>query len=522
MKPAQPNRPAGTGKPPFHGLGELRFFLGSIRFRLTLWMVGILAVILAAFSVFVYTRQAYELQLRAQTQLQLKSQQLDSAYRMALYADNDSDHASLPALSGPGSLMLPEYAALAFVLSDGSIAQSSGPIDQATVQALVQSWQHTSRIPGGVAYTTNLKLSDEHDRQVKYLFLVSPLLVEHKPGGLIVLGRPLDPDDQLPRLLLTLLFGSLATLLGALAGGYWIASRAMSPVRTITRAAQEIGETDLHRRLRLGSKDELGELANTFDGMLDRLQAAFDRQRQFTADASHELRTPLTIVGLEADQALQRKRSTEEYERALKVIKSENEFMAHLVNDLLTLARMDAGQTHLRAEALDLSDLALEVVERLSALARVKGVELHLGELPETPVQGDRQFLSQALANLVENAIKYAGGRGKHVRLETGVKAIAGRPWAWIQVEDDGPGIPGEHVEHLFDRFYRVDAARARTAEGEGEVNSSPPDGSGLGLSIVHWIVREHGGEVSVQSQPGAGTTFEIRLPFPTTPSPKA
>ena len=186
-------------------------------------------------------------------------------------------------------------------------------------------------------------------------------------------------------------------------------------------------------------------------------------------------------MGLEADQALGRKRSPEEYERALKVIKSENDFMARLVNDLLTLARMDAGQTHLRLESLDLSDLALEVVERLTSLARVKGVELHLGELPEALVQGDRQYLSQAVSNLVENAIKYAGGRGKHVRVETGLKESGGQAWAWLQVEDDGPGIPPEHLGHLFDRFYRVDASRARDGEAEG---GSPPDGSGLGLSI--------------------------------------
>lgn len=487
----------------------LRTFFQSIRFRLTLWTVAILAVILAVFCAFVYTRQAYDLQLHTQAQLQIKSQQIEGVYRMALSVDSEGDHPAMPNLSGASGVILPDTATLAIVQSDGTTAQKIGAIDQATVQGLVQSWQSTSRIPGGVAYLTNLNVPDEHNQKEKFLFLVTPLFIDRKIGGLIILGSPLDPDGQLPRLVLTLLLGSLATILIALGGGYWLASRAMSPVRTITRAAREIGETDLHRRLHLHKKDELGELADTFDGMLDRLQAAFDRQRQFTADASHELRTPLTIVGLEADQALGRKRSPDEYERAIKVIKSENEFMARLVNDLLTLARMDAGQTHLRLEALDLSDLALEVVERLTSLARAKGVELHLGELPEAPVQGDRQYLNQAVSNLVENAIKYAGGRGKHVCIETGLKESAGRSWAWVQVQDDGPGIPPEHLGHLFDRFYRIDASRAR---GEAEAGS-PPDGSGLGLSIVQWIASAHGGQVSVQSEVGTGATFEIDLP---------
>jgi signal transduction histidine kinase len=312
----------------------------------------------------------------------------------------------------------------------------------------------------------------------------------------------------------TLLLASLGTLAIALLGGYWLAARAMVPVHTITRAARSISETDLNRRLNLGTQDELGELGDTFDAMLERLQAAFDRQRQFTADASHELRTPLTIVSLEADQALARRRSIEEYERTLTVIKSENKYMSRLVNDLLTLARMDAGQTQMKFEPLDLSDLALDVIDRLNSIASRAGVELHVGDFPVVNVNGDTQYLTQLITNLVENAIKYAGGRGHHVRVETGERTVAGQPVGWIQVEDDGPGIPAEHLPFLFDRFYRVDKSRTRQQEDVSESDQEKElEGSGLGLSIVQWIAQAHGGQVVAYSEVGKGSTFELQLP---------
>ncbi|MEJ2353436.1 MAG: HAMP domain-containing sensor histidine kinase, partial [Anaerolineales bacterium] len=317
-------------------------------------------------------------------------------------------------------------------------------------------------------------------------------------------------------LILTLLVGGLGMLVIALAGGYWLADRAMRPVKTITQAAQQISETDLSRRLNLGRQDELGKLADTFDQMLARLQAAFDRQRQFTADASHELRTPLTIVNLEASRVLEGKRSIQEYQQALSLIQSENEFMSRLVSNLLTLSRMDAGQTALNMERLDLSDLALESVERLAPIAARKQVELSTGELPELTISGDRQFLTQMITNLVENAIKYTRGVTKRVRVETGSTSVNDREVAWLQVVDNGPGIPPEHLPHVFDRFYRLDKARSRDSEdSEAETAEiSTTAGSGLGLSIAQWIAHANGGEITVKSEVGKGSTFEVRLPL--------
>ena len=175
--------------------------------------------------------------------------------------------------------------------------------------------------------------------------------------------------------------------------------------------------------------------------MLNRLESAFDRQRQFTADASHELRTPLTIVDLETARALDHRRTVDEYERALHVIRSENDFMTHLVNNLLTLARMDSGRAVIKPEEIDLSDLAVEVMERLEPLAREKGVELQARDLPETIILGDRQYLTQMLSNLVENAIKIP--RGPRARTSAWRQArakMAPEEWAGSKLRTTAPG----------------------------------------------------------------------------------
>ena len=190
----------------------------------------------------------------------------------------------------------------------------------------------------------------------------------------------------------------------------------------------------------------------------------------------------------------------------LNIIHSENDFMTSLVNDLLMLARMDAGQTTMEKKPVDLSDVAVDTLERLTPLATRNGVTLEAGNLPETRILGDRQYLLQMLSNLVENAIKYTTGDRNGYVWKPGRRTGA----AWVRVSDTGPGIAPEHIPHLFDRFYRVD--KARTRDTDVEVDSSQPSGSGLGLSIVQWIAQVHGGKVRVESTLGVGTTFEVRF----------
>jgi signal transduction histidine kinase len=465
----------------------------SIRFRIVLWFTVILAIILCAFSGFLYYTQASNLQAEAIRELNRRITGVVDNVQTVLA--QGSEQISIP----KGFLLSTDVFTL--VSPTGQVVTSQGPIPPSEVIQIVNAGLQNSTRPNE---TPTFYWTSPTSQQ--YVFIITP--VQNLVGNnyLLIFGGILDPNALVRRFLLTLVGGSLLTILIALAGGFWLADRAMRPVKTITQTARTISETDLSRRINSKSKDELGELANTFDAMLARLQAAFERQRQFVADASHELRTPLTIVNLETSRAIEAHRSPREYRQALSIIHNENDFMTSLVNDLLTLARMDAGQTTIEKKELDLSDVVVDTLERLTPLATRNKVTLEAGNLPETHIMGDRQYLLQMLSNLVENAIKYSSGENKRVWVETG--ATDGS--AWVRVSDNGPGIAAEHIPHLFDRFYRVDKARTRETEAGGDGTS--PSGSGLGLSIVQWIAQVHEGKVLVESKPGAGTSFEVRF----------
>jgi two-component system OmpR family sensor kinase len=466
--------------------------LHSIRFRLVLWYTVILALVLVAFSLFIFIKQKSDILGESAFRLERKMATLGGTLTIT------SDGLLVP----PG--VLQDTDVFVFADMNGQLLASNGPLSSLEYRILaansLREFEHR-RSSSNNAIIWRQGIGPLRGR---YIFVTIPLQSGIRQSGLVTLGSPADPYGLESRLLFTLMAGSLATLIIALLGGYWLADRAMRPVRTITQAARSIGETDLNRRLNMKSKDELGELANTFDGMLGRLQAAFERQRQFVADASHELRTPLTIVNLESGRALASPRKAEEYQHALSVIHAENDFMTSLVNDLLTLARMDAGQAVMKKQPVDLSDVVVETLERLGPLATRNGVQLEAGDLPETRILGDRQQLIQMVSNLVDNGIKYAAGRDKKVSIET--SATSGD--AWVRVSDNGPGIAAEHLPHIFDRFYRIDQSRTRAEDIPADPKA--PSGSGLGLSIVQWIVQSHGGEIKVESQVGTGTTFEV------------
>jgi signal transduction histidine kinase len=298
-------------------------------------------------------------------------------------------------------------------------------------------------------------------------------------------------------------FGALGVLFVASLGVGWvIAGRVLRPIGRITSVAREIQATDLSRRIELpGPEDELKQLADTFDAMLARLDAAFAAQRQFTADASHELRNPLAIIRTNVDVALADPHADpEDLRHTIVVVKRASDRMARLVDDLLALARRQ--EPTLEHEPVDLGVAVTEASDDFVVPAAARNIVLDRAIAPGVVVTGDRDALKRVVANLLENAVRLAPA-GSRIRLATGSEGDR----AWIAVADEGPGIAPEDQAHVFDRFWRADKARSR-ADG----------GTGLGLAIVRQIVESHGGEIRLQSKVGVGSSFVIWLPV-TTPA---
>lgn len=281
-------------------------------------------------------------------------------------------------------------------------------------------------------------------------------------------------------------------------GGYWISRRALSPVDRITQDARAISASNLSARLAVPpAKDELQRLSQTLNQMLDRIESSFARIRQFTADASHELRAPLTLIQTAAEFSLRRHRSREELIEAMQKILRETKRTTHLVNNLLFLARTDAGAAAFELGIVDLKVLLADLREEVLMLATARQVAISF-ELPATgvDVKGDESSLSRLFLILIDNAIKYTPQNGR-VSVELRSEANA----AIVTVSDTGIGIAKDDLPLIFDRFWRADKVRSREMGG-----------TGLGLSIAQWIVEQHAGAMEVKSELGAGSIFSVRL----------
>jgi signal transduction histidine kinase len=291
-------------------------------------------------------------------------------------------------------------------------------------------------------------------------------------------------------------FGALAGLFCASIGVGWvIAGRVLAPIGRVTGVARDIQATDLSRRIRMdGPDDELKQLADTFDGMLERLEGAFASQRRFVADASHELRNPIATIRTNLD-LVPGAGSPEEAARLVDAARRAAERMGRLTDDLLVLAR--EGTPLARREPVDLAEAAAGVVDEFDARARERGVSLERDGPPGVTVSADPDATKRALANLLDNAVRLAP-EGSVIRVTTGRE----RAWAFLAVSDEGPGMTLDQRDHAFDRFWRADPSRTRTGGG-----------SGLGLAIVRQIADAHGGAARAFSEPNRGSTFVVWFP---------
>lgn len=331
------------------------------------------------------------------------------------------------------------------------------------------------------------------ERRLVHFHLKSP------PHWIVRVGTSFEPLEasvaQLTRLMVAV--GLIVVVVSPL-GGYWLAGRVIRPMAAIIKTTAKLQPMRLNQRLTLrGTDDELDRLSSTINGFLDRIAAYIRQNQEFTSNAAHELRSPLTAIQSSLEVALNTDRTIEEYQDLLAELLDECERLRVLVNHLLLLAETDAQRLDVLNETVSLHDLLARSCDMFTALAESTGVHLRLRTTEPTFVRGHSGSLRQVVNNLIDNALKFTEDGGEVI-----VSLSRDGDAAIITVHDTGSGIAPEDLAFVFERFYRGE--RARTRQGRG---------SGLGLSICQSIVKAHGGEISIASPPGQGTTVTVRLP---------
>src|SRR5688572_12436012 len=328
-------------------------------------------------------------------------------------------------------------------------------------------------------------------------------LTQYGATYIVVAGSSLEPtDEELEALRDTLAYVVPIAMLLAGLGGWFLAHRSLAPVVAMAERARQIGGQDLGGRLPVANpRDELGQLAATFNELLARLESSMKQQRQFMADASHELRTPVTTTRTAANVALQQKhRDEEEYRRTLEIIEQQAARLARIVEDMFTLARDDAGTYPVRMQPMYLDEVIEEVGAAAGVVASTRHVDIEVRATKSASFVGDEELIRRLVANLLDNAVRHSpAGSTVRVELEATHSGYS------LVVADRGSGIPAEHQAHVFERFYRVDASRTR-ANTDG--------GAGLGLALARWVATVHGGDITLAESSEDGTTFLVSLPM--------
>ena len=324
-------------------------------------------------------------------------------------------------------------------------------------------------------------------------------------GGTAVVLRVSRSEErlrnQLWEILVVLVLGLPVVVVLAGLGGYVLARRALVPIDHLASEARRITADRLHERLSVPNQnDEIGRLAAVINETFARLESSFDQLRRFTADASHELRTPLAVIRGTGEVGLAEARTVAECKEAMGSMLEEVDRLTGLVDTLLRLSYGDAGTIRLSRQVTDLGELVKEVTASLAILAEERGQKLGINVSDDVNVIVDRLVLREAISNIVDNAIKYSRA---DVTIDVRVQSRGGH--AVVEIVDRGPGIPAEHRQRIFDRFFRVDQARSRESGG-----------TGLGLAIAKWAVEANEGQIEVEDAPAAGSVFRITLPLHT------
>ena len=467
--------------------------INTVRGRLTLWYVSALALILVVFGVAVYVMLSRSLHRRVDEALRST---LEISITSLTHDTQEGQSSQSAAESTTAELSHPQQAMMIFDGAGQLLAEHPYEGD------LHIRPPDLGSIPDDEVYFYTV--AEEGDADDRHRLAVRRVRIPPADTPYIILAsQPLEAvEDELESLREILYLATPAVLLVAGLGGWFLARQGLAPVGAMAKRARQIGAGSLDRQLPVANpRDELGQLATSFNELLARLNAAFDEQRRFMADASHELRTPLSVMSTAVGVTLKKEyREEEEYREALQMMGEQTRRLSRIVQDMFVLARADAGHYPLQNRSLYLNDLLDEVARAGGLLASDKDVTVELTNLPEAAFHGDEDLLRQMVMNLMDNAVKFTPAGGV-VRLSLTRQADE----YLLSVSDTGPGIPVEARDHVFERFYRADKARSRSEDG----------GAGLGLAIARWIAQAHDGDLELADSDGTGATFIVRLPFP-------
>ncbi len=445
-----------------------------IRTRLLLWYTGSFAAALALFAGMVWLGARQALNADLDHWLNGQAEGLERFLRLEL---RSPDEAGVTEEAREFCTALPGGSGLQLLDSGGSVLLSRPtvrpPIEHRVGSVISSRWDGSPvRV---VARETSIR-----GRRYRFLLWRTNQEIEatlNRLGGLLLTLAP------------------ILMLLSA-GGGWWLSRRALAPVDEMTAAARRVSLDDLGARLPVPPHgDELSRLGQAWNEMLDRLEHSAGRLRQFTADASHELRTPLAVMRTTAELALRHERTPEEYREALAGVRLGTEEMTRMIENLLELARADAGQLPVSRTKQDLSAVVDEAAAHVRPLAEQKAIRIESSSQGQLAVSGDRGLLRRLLLIVLDNALKFTPRQGR-----IAIRAFREGPACVVEVTDNGCGIAPQDLPRIFDRFYQADAARSG-------------GGSGLGLAIAQWIVLSHRGTIQAESEPGQGTRVRIALP---------
>jgi heavy metal sensor kinase len=480
--------------------------LDSVRVRLTLWYSIVLALVLTLLAVLTYFSYWRNTSLRTDSNISELSDAFVTTFNAEIADESGPDGIRNAARE---SMLEHRFRSTYFVIVDsaGNVLQSSLDLPRVanSKEELTPDFFSSDSFRSLVSAASNAgELRTIHAPGTNSAFRAQarPLVIGGRAYKLVVLQSLHPQVEMMEDIRATFLWAIPIALLLAALGGYFLARKSLAPVSAMASQARTMSAADLHNRLAVSNeRDELGQLAITFNQLLARLEASFEQQRRFMADASHELRTPVAILRGETEVTLsQPERTPTEYREALAILRDESQRLAHIIEDLFTLTRADAGQYPLAFRDAYLDEIASEALVRARSLALAKNITLTSAIEPDLPISADEALLARMFLNLLDNAIKYSPP-GSTVNLTC---RRENDPYV-VSISDNGPGIPADLQARIFERFFRADKARSRS---EGETG-----GAGLGLSIARWIAEAHHGRLELERSDSSGSTFTATLP---------